>query len=97
MSDPITYHPGVVGDFATDVGAKAGQLGAIHEDTSNATNALTEFFAGHGATGFFDAQHQMLSGLSGLIDTVAQHAHTTTHVLGGAMQTDQAIHGLFWA
>jgi ESAT-6 family protein len=95
MDDMITYNPGAVADFATDVGSRAGQLHAIHEDVSNKTNALQEFFAGHGATGFFDAQMQMLSGLQGLIDTVRQHGSTTNHVLDAAISTDQQIAGLF--
>ncbi len=65
MSDPITYNPGAVADFATDVASRAGQLQGIFDDTSNRTNALQEFFAGHGASGFFEAQAQMLSGLQG--------------------------------
>ena len=56
---------------------------------------LQEFFAGQGATGFFDAQTQMLSGLQGLIDTVHQHGQTTTQVLGNAIGTDHPIGGLF--
>ena len=46
--------------------------------------------------GFFDAQHQMLSGLQGLVDTVRQHGTTTSHVLGNAIATDKASQGLFW-
>ena len=95
MDDMITYNPGAVADFAQDVGSRAGQLHAIHEDVSNKTNQLQEFFAGHGATGFFDAQMQMLSGLQGLIDTVRQHGQTTSHVLDAAISTDQQIAGLF--
>lgn len=72
MSDQITYNPGAVSDFASDVGSRAGQLHMIYEDTASKTNALQEFFAGHGAQGFFDAQAQMLSGLQGLIETVGQ-------------------------
>ncbi|ETW21723.1 MULTISPECIES: WXG100 family type VII secretion target [Mycobacterium] len=95
MADQITYNPAAVSDFATDVGSRAGQLHEIHEDTANKTNALQEFFAGHGAQGFFDAQAQMLSGLQGLIETVGQHGTTTSHVLDNAIGTDQAISGLF--
>lgn len=61
----------------------------------NNAAALQEFFAGHGAQGFFDAQAQMLSGLQGLIETVGQHGTTTGHVLDNAIGTDQAIAGLF--
>lgn len=96
MTNPlIAYNPSAVADFATDVGARAGQLEAIHSDTTNATNALQEFFAGHGAMGFFDAQYQMLSGLQGLVDTVRQHGVTTGHVLDGAISTDNHMRGLF--
>lgn len=94
MSDQITYNPGAVSDFASDVGSRAGQLHMIYEDTASKTNALQEFFAGHGAQGFFDAQAQMLSGLQGLIETVGQHGTTTGHVLDNAIGTDQAHRGL---
>lgn len=96
MTNPlIAYNPAAVADFATDVGARAGQLEAIHADTAQLTNSLQEFFAGHGAAGFFDAQNQMLSGLQGLVDTVRQHGVTTGHVLDGAIKTDNGIRGLF--
>ena len=96
MTNPlIAYNPSAVADFATDVGSRAGQLEALHADTSNLSNALQVFFAGHGAMGFFDAQHQMLSGLQGLVDTVRQHGVTTSHVLDGALSTDQQMSHLF--
>ncbi|GAA4538021.1 WXG100 family type VII secretion target [Mycobacterium paraffinicum] len=95
MSNPITYNPGAVADFASDIGSRAGQLQGIYDDTSNRTNQLTEFFAGHGARQFFDAQAQMLSGLQGLIHTVSQHGTTTSHVLDNALATDQNIGNLF--
>ena len=91
----ITYNPGSVADFATDVGARAGQLHEIKDHTANITNTLQEFFAGHGATAFFDAQAQMLSGLEGLIETIQRHGQTTSHVLDSAISTDQNIGGLF--
>lgn len=83
MSDQITYNPGAVSDFASDVGSRAGQLHMIYEDTASKTNALQEFFAGHGAQGFFDAQAQMLSGLQGLIETVGQHGTTLVALQAG--------------
>src|SRR5262245_23667594 len=96
MTNPlIAYNPSAVADFATDVGARAGQLEAIHADTANLTNALQEFFAGHGAMGFFDAQHQMLQGLQGRVDTVRQDGVTTGHVLDGAISTDNQMRGIF--
>lgn len=95
MTGPIAYNPGPVADFAADVASRAGQLDAIHSDVANKTNALQEFFAGHGAMGFFDAQHQMLSGLQGSIQHIHQHGATTSHVLDGAIQTDMHINRLF--
>jgi uncharacterized protein YukE len=96
MDPLIAYNPSAVADFATDVGSRAGQLEALHGDTANLTNALQEFFAGHGASGFFDAQYQMLSGLQGLVDTVRQHGQTTGHVLDAAISTDNHMRGLFY-
>jgi uncharacterized protein YukE len=95
MADSITYNPGAVGDFASDVGARAGQLQMLKDDTANRTNTLTEFFAGHGATAYFEAIAQMMSGFQGLIETIHQHSRTTTHVLGNAVNTDNTIRGLF--
>lgn len=91
----ISYNPGEVAQFATDVGSAGGQLSEIHQDVGQKTGALSEYFAGQGATGFFDAQHQMLSGLDGLIQTVSQHGTTISHVLGSAVQTDQSMVNLF--
>lgn len=65
MSDQITYNPGAVSDFASDVGSRAGQLHMIYEDTASKTNALQEFFAGHGAQGFFDARRRCCRGCRG--------------------------------
>jgi len=95
MSDQITYNLGAVAGFASDVGSRAGQLMEIHSDIQQRTNALAEFFQGHGATGFFDAQAQMLHGLEGLIQTVGQHGHVVNNVLDNAVGTDQHIKGLF--
>lgn len=93
--DKITYVPGEVAGFASDVGNRAGQLHEIHSDVHTKTTNLAEFFAGTGADGFFEAQAQMLSGLQGLIETVSAHGSTTSRVLDGAVGTDQAIRGLF--
>ena len=67
MSDQITYNFGAVDAFAGDTTNRAAQLMEIHGDISQRTNALAEFFSGSGATGFFEAQAQMLNGLEGLI------------------------------
>ncbi|CAJ1492992.1 secretion protein [[Mycobacterium] kokjensenii] len=93
--DGITYHPGAVSDHAHGVISSAGTLDQIHADSNQLTQMLTEYFGGHGATGFFEAQAQMLSGLQGLIETIGQHGSTIGSVLEGAMQTDQTINSLF--
>lgn len=93
--EQISYNTPAVADFATGVGNRSNNLGEIHHDVTAKTQALAEFFAGHGAEGFFSAQQQMLSGLSGLIQTMASHGTTTNHVLDGAIATDQAISNLF--
>ncbi|BBX24583.1 MULTISPECIES: WXG100 family type VII secretion target [Mycolicibacter] len=95
MADGITYNPGPVSDQAHSVISSAGTLDQIHSDAHQLTQMLTEYFAGHGATGFFEAQAQMLSGLQGLIETIGQHGSTIGSVLEGAMQTDQTINSLF--
>ena len=95
MSDSITYNLGAVHGFAADTGSRAAQLMEIHADILQRTNALAEFFSGHGATGFFDAQAQMLHGLEGLIATVSRHGSTVNNVADSAAATDQQIAGLF--
>lgn len=95
MSDSITYNVGAVGDQAHGVITTAGQLDQIHGDATQKTNALSEFFGGHGATGFFDAQAQMLQGLSGLVETIGHHGSTIGSAVEGAVSTDQAIQSLF--
>lgn len=95
MSQPISYNTGAVADFASDTGDRAGNLGQIHEDAEHKTNALLDFFTGQGADGFFTAQQTMLDGLRGLIETIGAHASTTSHVLEGAIATDQAIANIF--
>ncbi|MEB3049902.1 WXG100 family type VII secretion target [Mycolicibacter sp. MYC123] len=93
--DGITYNPAAVGDHAHSVVSSAGTLDQIHADSQQLTQALTEYFGGHGATGFFEAQAQMLQGLQGLIETIGQHGSTIGSVLEGAMSTDQTISSLF--
>lgn len=94
-SGGITYNPGPVADHAHSVVSSAGTLDQIHADSHQLTQMLTEYFGGHGATGFFEAQAQMLSGLQGLIETIGQHGSTIGSVLEGAIQTDQTINSLF--
>lgn len=95
MDGQITYNPGIVAGVASDMVNQAGQLTEIHSDATQRTAALTEFFAGKGATGFFDAQHQMLSGLQELIDTVQNHGHTVGNVGDSAIATDNSLPNLF--
>jgi uncharacterized protein YukE len=95
VNDAITYNPAPVADHAADIGSRAAQLQVLKDDTENRTNTLGEFFAGHGATAYFDAQRQMLSGMQELIETITAHGRTTTHVLDAAISTDNHISGLF--
>lgn len=95
MSDHIVYNHGAVVGFAGEVGAQAAQLMEIHSDTLNATSALSEFFQGHGATAFFDAQQQMLRGLEDMINTVSRHGQTVHSVDEMAQATDAQIGSLF--
>lgn len=95
MSDQITYNYGAVGGFGDDTTNRAAQLMEIHSDISQRTNAMAEFFAGAGATGFFEAQAQMLNGLEGLIQTVSNHGSVVHQVNDSAQATDMQIANLF--
>jgi uncharacterized protein YukE len=95
MTDHIVYNHGAVIGFAGEVGAQAAQLMEIHGDVLHLTQALAEFFQGHGATAFFDAQQQMLHGLEDLIQTVSRHAHTVHSVDEMAQATDAQLGNLF--
>ena len=95
MSDQITYHHGGVADFASDVGARSAQLMELHDDVAQRTNAIADFFEGTAAASFHQAQMQMLRGLQGLIDTMAQHGRTISAVNDSAHQTDVMMGNLF--
>ena len=95
MSDQITYHHGGVADFASDVGARSAQLMEIHDDVSQRTNAIADFFQGAAATSFHEAQMQMLQGLRGLIETMNEHGRTISAVNDSAHQTDVMMGSLF--
>jgi uncharacterized protein YukE len=87
----ITYNIPGVADLSSDVGSRAAQLSEIHQDIQQLTQALADYFAGKGATTFFDAQQQALHGLEGLIATVAQHGGQINTTLGNAIATDGQI------
>jgi len=95
MNGNITYNHGAVADFASDVGTRAAQLLEIHDDIQQRTNAIAEFFEGQAATGFREAQMQMLHGLQGLIQTVSRHGQTISSVNEGAHATDLSMSNLF--
>ena len=95
MADHIVYNHGAVLGFAGEVGGQAAQLMEIHSDVLNLTQALADFFQGHGATAFFDAQQQMLHGLEDMIQTVSRHAHTVHNVDEMAQATDAQMGNLF--
>jgi uncharacterized protein YukE len=91
----IVYNHGAVTGFASQVGTQAAQLMEIHDDVHQATQALADYFLGHGATAFFDAQRQMLSGLEDLIQVVSQHSHTINNVDANALATDLQTQSFF--
>ncbi len=91
----ITYNHGCVADFASDVGARSGQLMEIHDDIAQRTNAIADFFQGTAATAFQEAQAQMLGGLQGLIETMNRHGRTISSVNDSAHQTDVMMGNLF--
>ena len=95
MSDQITYNHAAVAGLTGDIATQAAQLMEIHDDVLHTTQALAEFFQGHGATAFFDAQQQMLHGLEDLIQTVSRHAHTVHNVDEMAQATDAQMGTLF--
>lgn len=88
MPDHITYNHGAVADLTSSVVQSASQLSEIHDDIAQLTQALAEYFMGRGATAFFEAQAQALSGLDGLIQTVDRHGVTVGHVHQNAISTD---------
>ncbi|MGA3253756.1 MAG: WXG100 family type VII secretion target [Mycobacterium sp.] len=91
----IVYNHGAVTGFAGEVGSQAAQLMEIHEDVRHLTQSLADFFLGHGATAFFDAQNQMLSGLEDLIQVVSQHSQTINNVDANALATDMQTQSFF--
>jgi ESAT-6 family protein len=95
MTDHIVYNHAVVSGLSSDIKAQAAQLMEIHDDVLHLTQSLADFFQGHGATAFFDAQQQMLHGLEGLIQTVSVHGATVGHVDNNAISTDQQMGNLF--
>ncbi|OMC45521.1 WXG100 family type VII secretion target [Mycobacterium sp. IS-1264] len=95
MTDHIVYNHAAVSGLAGDIGTQAAQLMEIHDDVLHLTQALADFFQGHGATSFFDAQQQMLHGLEGLIQTVSLHGQTVTNVHNDAIDADQHIGSFF--
>ena len=95
MTDNITYHHGGLADFASDVGARSAQLMEIHDDVSQRTNAIADFFQGTAAASFHEAQMLMLQGLRGLIETLNQHGRTISSVNDSAHQTDVMMGSLF--
>ena len=95
MTDHIVYNHAAVSGLSGDIGTQAAQLMEIHDDVLHLTQALADFFQGHGATSFFDAQQQMLHGLEGLIQTVSLHGHTVSSVHDNAISTDYQMGNLF--
>lgn len=95
MTDNIVYNHAAVSGLSGDIGSQSAQLMEIHGDLLHLTQGLADFFQGHGATAFFDAQQQMLHGLENLIQTVNLHGHTVSNVHENAIATDMQMGGLF--
>lgn len=95
MSEQIVYNHAAVSGLSGDIATQAAQLMEIKDDVYHITQSLAEFFQGHGATAFFDAQQQMLHGFDDMIQTVSLHGHTVTSVHENAINTDSAIGSLF--
>jgi uncharacterized protein YukE len=95
MTDNIVYNHAAVSGLSGDIGSQAAQLMDIHGDVLHLTQALGDFFQGHGATAFFDAQQQMLHGLEDLIQTVSLHGHTVSNVHDAAISTDHNMGSFF--
>ena len=91
----IVYNNGAVTGFAGDVAQQAAQLMEIHDDVAHLTQSLADFFLGHGATAYFDAQQQMLHGLSNLIQVVSHHSNTINTVDANALATDMQTQAFF--
>lgn len=95
MTDQIVYNHAAVSGLSGDIGSQSAQLMEIHGDLHQMTQALADFFQGHGATAFFDAQQQMLHGLEDLIQTVSLHGQTVSNVHDSAINTDMQMGHLF--
>jgi uncharacterized protein YukE len=95
MSDQIVYNHAAVSGLSGDIASQASQLMEIHDDVLHITQSLAEYFQGHGATAFFDAQQQMLHGLQDMIQTVSLHGHTVNTVHDNAIIADHNIGGFF--
>jgi WXG100 family type VII secretion target len=91
----ITYNYGAIGAFAADTGQRAAQLMEIHQDILQRTQALTDYFLGKGATAFFDAQAQFLSGLEGLAQHISEHQRVVNTTAESAHATDIHIQNGF--
>lgn len=94
-SDQITYnHPGVA-DLASAVGTSAANLMNTHDDILQRTNAVADFFEGAAATGFREAQMQMLHGFEDLIGIVSRHGMTIENVREEVHALDNNLSSLF--
>ena len=95
MSEQIVYNHAAVSGLSGDIASQASQLMEIHDDILHITQSLAEYFQGHGATAFFDAQQQMLHGLQDMIQTVSLHGHTVNTVHDNAIIADHNTSSFF--
>jgi WXG100 family type VII secretion target len=91
----ITYNYGAIGAFSSDTGQRAAQLMEIHQDIQQRTQALADYFMGKGASAFFDAQQQMLSGLQNLAQHITEQQRVVNNTADSAHATDLQIQNGF--
>ena len=91
----ITWNYGTIDGLASDTGARAAYLREIHNDIQQRGAALSEYFRGKGATGFFDALAQHLQGLANLADHVEMHGNTMLSTAEGTQAMDANVATFF--
>ena len=93
--DEITWNFPAVDALASTVAQQAAHLRELHDDIKQRGAALSEYFLGKGATGFFDALNQHLQGLSNLADHIELHGNTIVNSAHGTAAMDATVQTFF--
>jgi uncharacterized protein YukE len=93
--DEITYNPGVIAGFKSDVMSTAAQLIEVHDEARQVMAQLDPFFAGQGATQYFESQSLLLQGFTEQAEAVQRHGAAVGQVLDSAIATDQSTASFF--